>query len=117
MMEFMSLPIAGLEWTGLHVTLWKLVGLTGASLFGARWFVQAAASRKQRKPVIPRLFWYMSLAGSAMTLAYFVFSPKQDAVGVLQNLLPTVTAGYGLWLDIRHQGESRRTVPETPATG
>jgi lipid-A-disaccharide synthase-like uncharacterized protein len=116
-MEFMNLPITGLEWTGLHVTPWKLVGLTGASLFGARWFVQAAASRKQRKPVIPRLFWYLSLAGSAMTLAYFVFSPKQDAVGVLQNLLPTATACYGLWLDIRHQGERREALPETSAAG
>jgi len=43
----------------------------------------------------------MSLAGSTMTLAYFLFSSKQDAVGVLQNLFPAFTAAYSLWLDVR----------------
>lgn len=103
-MEFMNTAIPWLEWTGMHMSAWKIVGLTGASLFGARWFVQAAASRKHRKPVIPRTFWYMSLVGSAMTLSYFLFSPKQDAVGVVQNLLPAFTAAYSLWLDIRYRG-------------
>ncbi len=103
-MDFMNDPIGWLAWTGVHLSPWKMIGLTGASLFGARWLVQALASRRQRKPVIPRLFWYMSLAGSAMTLAYFLFSAKQDAVGVLQNLLPTFTAAYSLWLDICHRG-------------
>lgn len=48
----------------------------------------------------------MSLAGSAMTLAYFLFSSKQDAVGVVQNLFPAFTAAYSLWLDLRprHHG-------------
>ena len=36
-----------------------------------------------------------------MTLSYFLFSAKQDAVGVLQNLFPAFTAAYSLWLDIR----------------
>ncbi len=102
-MDFMNAPIDWLTWTGLHMSPWKLIGLTGASLFGMRWLVQVMASRRERKPVIPRAFWYMSLTGSAMTLAYFTFSAKQDAVGVLQNLLPTFTAAYSLWLDIRHQ--------------
>lgn len=117
-MDFMNTVIPWLDWTGMHMSPWKLVGLTGAALFGARWFVQAAASRKHRKPVIPRLFWYMSLAGSAMTLAYFIFSPKQDAVGVLQNLLPAFTAAYSLWLDFRHRGVRTRhgAVPEKSAT-
>ena len=38
--------------------------------------------------MIPRAFWYMSLVGSVMTLSYFVFSQKQDSVGVIQNLFP-----------------------------
>ena len=96
-----------LEWTGLHVTLWKLVGYTGALRFGGRWFVQFFASRRAGKPVIPRVFWYMSLLGSVMTLSYFVFSQKQDAVGVVQNLFPAFTAAYSLYLDIRHRGWHR----------
>src|SRR3546814_13005967 len=77
--DFMNTAITWLEWTGVHMSPWKLIGLTGALMFGGRWVVQFFASRKHRKPVIPRLFWYMSLVGSAMTLSYFVFSHKQDA--------------------------------------
>ena len=74
---------------------------------GGRWVVQFLASRRHGKPVIPRLFWYMSLLGSAMTLSYFVFSQKQDSVGIIQNLFPAFTAAYSLYLDIKHRGWKR----------
>lgn len=105
--DFMNAPVAWLEWTGLHMSPWKLIGLTGAAMFGGRWLVQFIASRRQGKPVIPRLFWYMSLVGSAMTLAYFTLSAKQDSVGVIQNLFPTFTAAYSLYLDIKYRGWRR----------
>ncbi len=105
--DVMNAPIAWLAWTGLHMSPWKLIGLTGALMFGGRWLVQFLASRKQGKPVLPRLFWYMSLVGSVMTLSYFVFSQKQDAVGVVQNLFPAFTAAYSLYLDIRYRGWNR----------
>jgi lipid-A-disaccharide synthase-like uncharacterized protein len=97
----MNEEILWLSWTGMHVTPWKLIGYTGALMFGGRWLVQFVATRRARRPVIPRLFWYMSLVGSVMTLSYFLFSSKQDSVGVLQNLFPAFTAAYSLWLDIR----------------
>ncbi|MDY0023134.1 lipid-A-disaccharide synthase N-terminal domain-containing protein [Arenimonas caeni] len=100
----MDQEILWLDWTGLHITPWKMIGYTGALMFGGRWLVQFVASRRAGRPVIPRLFWYMSLLGSFMTLSYFLFSSKQDSVGVLQNLFPTFTAAYSLWLDIRHHG-------------
>jgi lipid-A-disaccharide synthase-like uncharacterized protein len=103
----MNEQIVWLSGFGVHITLWKLIGLTGALMFGGRWLVQFVASRRAGRPVIPRLFWYMSLLGSAMTLSYFLFSAKQDAVGVLQNLFPSFTAAYSLWLDIRHRGWHR----------
>ena len=86
------------------VTPWKIVGLIGALLFASRWLVQSYHSRKAGKPVTPpRAFWIMSVLGSLMTLAYFVFSPKQDMVGVLQNMIPCFTACYMLYLDLVHQ--------------
>jgi lipid-A-disaccharide synthase-like uncharacterized protein len=96
-----------LIWTGLHVTGWKLIGYAGALMFGGRWLAQFIASRRAGKPVIPRLFWYMSILGSLMTLSYFIFSPKQDSVGVLQNLFPAFTAFYSLYLDVKHRGWRR----------
>ena len=103
---FMNEPIAWLAWSGLHASPWKLIGLVGALMFGGRWLVQFVASKRQGKPVIPRLFWYMSIVGSLMTLAYFVFG-KNDSVGILQNLFPAFTAAYSLYLDIRHRGWRR----------
>jgi len=105
--DFMNAPIEWLAWTGVHASPWKLIGLVGALMFGMRWLVQFLASRRHGRPVIPRLFWYMSLLGSAMTLSYFLFSAKQDAVGILQNLFPAFTAAYSLFLDIRHRGWRR----------
>ena len=103
----MNEELLWLEWTGLHVTWWKIIGYTGALMFGARWVVQFVASKRAGKPVIPRLFWYMSVVGSLMTLSYFLFSAKQDSVGVLQNLFPSFTALYSLYLDIKHRGWNR----------
>ena len=118
-MSVMNQEIVWLGWTGLHMTPWKLIGLTGSAMFGGRWLVQFVASRRARRPVIPRLFWYMSLAGSLMALSYFLFSSKQDAVGVLQNLLPAFTAASSLYLDIHHSRQQREagTARCSPAVG
>ena len=102
----MDTPIRWLEWTGIHMSPWKLIGWVGALMFGGRWLVQFIASKRAKKPVIPRLFWYMSIVGSLMTLSYFIFG-KNDSVGILQNLFPTFTALYSLHLDIRHRGWQR----------
>ncbi len=80
------------------LTAWKLVGFTGMALFTSRWFVQIAASRRQKKPVLPILFWYLSLAGSSLMLAYFIFG-KNDAVGILSNLFPATVSLYNLYLE------------------
>lgn len=107
-MSALDQPISWLFWTGLHVTPWKLIGYAGTLMFGGRWLVQFIASRRAGKPVIPRLFWYMSIVGSLMTLSYFLFSAKQDSVGVLANLFPAFTACYSLYLDIRNRGWHRQ---------
>lgn len=116
----MNDEILWLGWTGLHVTPWKLIGYAGALMFASRWLVQMLASRRARQPVIPRVFWLMSLAGSVMTLSYFMFSAKQDSVGVLQNLFPALTAIYGLQLDVRHRrsrGQPQAAVGEARGAG
>ena len=59
------------------------------------------------------LFWYMSLLGSAGTLSYFLFSAKQDSVGVLQNLFPIFTALYSLYLDVHYRRWNRDKLPES----
>jgi len=86
---------------GVVVTPWKLIGFLGALMFAGRWIVQALATRRHGRPTIPRSFWIISLAGSAMVTSYFVWG-KNDAVGVLTNLLPASVAFYNLVMDIKH---------------
>jgi lipid-A-disaccharide synthase-like uncharacterized protein len=87
---------------GVAVTGWKLVGYTGVFMFTSRWFVQMWASRRARKPVVPRVFWILSMAGSLLCLSYFVFG-KNDSVGILGYLFPSGVSLYNLVLDARHR--------------
>jgi len=66
----------------LVITPWKLIGYLGVALFAGRWFVQLWASRRSRRVVMPRLFWYMSISGSLLLLSYFIFG-KNDSVGIM----------------------------------
>jgi lipid-A-disaccharide synthase-like uncharacterized protein len=94
---------------GVAMTPWKVIGLLGALMFAARWLVQALATRRAARPTIPRSFWVMSLSGSAMVTAYFIWG-KNDAVGVLTNLLPASVAVYNLVMDIK---SARKRVSST----
>jgi lipid-A-disaccharide synthase-like uncharacterized protein len=89
---------------GIVLTPWKLVGYLGVALFSGRWLVQLYVSRLRGRPTLPRLFWYMSIAGSLLLLAYFTFG-KNDSVGILSNLFPVGIAGYNLYLDLHGRRE------------
>ena len=52
--------------------LWLVVGFLGQSLFFGRFFLQWIATERQRKSVIPRSFWYLSLGGGAVLLFYAI---------------------------------------------
>ncbi len=87
---------------GVMITPWKLIGYLGVALFAGRWFVQVLASRRNGRPVVPGMFWYMSISGSLLLLCYFIFG-KNDSVGVLSNLFPFVIALYNLYLHQRNE--------------
>lgn len=93
---------------GVTVTAWKLIGYIGVALFAGRWFVQLAASRRHGRPMMPALFWYMSISGSVLLLCYFIFG-KNDSVGILSNLFPFAVALYNLYLHRRHTLKSSVT--------
>jgi lipid-A-disaccharide synthase-like uncharacterized protein len=96
------------SYLGVTLTPWKLVGYLGVALFAGRWLVQVYASRVEGRPTLPRVFWYMSVTGSLLLLAYFTFG-KNDSVGILSNLFPALIAGYNLYLDLR----SPRSAPRS----
>ena len=69
-----------IEFCGIQITGWKIIGYLGVLLFSARWLVQMWASREARRPVVPVAFWIMSVVGSLACLAYFIFG-KNDSEG------------------------------------
>jgi len=91
---------------GIRLTGWKIVGYLGVLMFSARWVVQMWVSRRARRPVVPAVFWVISMAGSLTCLAYFVFG-KNDSVGVLAYLLPSAVSAYNLYLHVTHKGRER----------
>jgi lipid-A-disaccharide synthase-like uncharacterized protein len=60
---------------------WLYLGLVGQVLFGLRFLVQWVASERRGESVIPVYFWYLSLVGSLILLAYAVF--RRDPVFIL----------------------------------
>ncbi|MEM9418241.1 MAG: lipid-A-disaccharide synthase N-terminal domain-containing protein [Planctomycetota bacterium] len=61
--------------------LWVAVGLLGQVLFTGRMVVQWIVSEKEKRSIVPPIFWYMSLAGATMLMIYFIW--RKDIVGVL----------------------------------
>lgn len=62
-------------------SIWMGIGFFAQALFSARFFVQWLASEKAGKSVMPILFWYFSLGGSTILLAYAIH--RKDPVFIL----------------------------------
>ena len=65
--------------TAEHV--WLGFGLLGQAFFSARFLVQWIASERRRQSVVPVQFWYFSVGGGLMLLAYAIY--RQDPVFIL----------------------------------
>jgi lipid-A-disaccharide synthase-like uncharacterized protein len=85
----------------IGVTPWKLIGYLGTFLFTARWFVQFYATKKMRRVTVPMSFWYLSVVGSLMSLAYFIWG-KNDSVGIMQTAFPMFVSFYNLFAHARY---------------
>lgn len=60
---------------------WIVVGFAGQALFSGRFILQWIASERARRSVVPKAFWYFSLAGSAVLLSYAIH--RQDPVFIV----------------------------------
>lgn len=67
--------------TGSSGIFWVMLGLVGQLAFTGRMIVQWLVSEKRGKSVVPNIFWWMSLIGSSLLIAYFLW--RVDVVGVL----------------------------------
>jgi len=75
---------------------WVVFGLCAQLMFTARFMVQWVASEKAKKSVMPVAFWYFSLLGGMMLLAYAIH--RADPVFILGQSLGVVIYLRNLWL-------------------
>lgn len=52
--------------------LWVAFGYGGQALFASRFLVQWIATERRKQSVVPTPFWYLSLAGGLVLLAYAI---------------------------------------------
>jgi len=69
------------------------LGFLGQALFSMRFFIQWIYSEKHKKSLIPKAFWYFSLAGGVTLFSYALL--RQDPVFIAGQ-------GLGLFVYIRN---------------
>jgi lipid-A-disaccharide synthase-like uncharacterized protein len=76
--------------------LWKAIGFAGLGVFQARWVVQWLHSERHKESRVPVAFWWLSLTGALLELAYFL--RQQDSVGVAGYCISAVPYTRNLML-------------------
>jgi lipid-A-disaccharide synthase-like uncharacterized protein len=63
------------------LNFWVIFGLLGQLMFFLRFFMQWIVSERKKQSIIPIHFWYFSIGGSLILLAYSIH--RQDPVFIL----------------------------------
>lgn len=84
---------------------WLVVGFVGQACFFTRFLIQWIASERRRQSVIPIHFWYFSLGGGIILLAYALH--RMDPVFILGQAVGLVVYARNLYLI----GRQRRVPP------
>jgi lipid-A-disaccharide synthase-like uncharacterized protein len=81
--------------------VWLVIGVIGQLCFFTRFLVQWIVSERRRESVIPVLFWYFSIAGGLILLAYALH--RRDPVFILGQSMGLVVYCRNLWLIARRR--------------
>lgn len=81
--------------------IWLLIGFAGQALFFMRFLIQWIISEKSGKSVIPEVFWYFSLGGGIILLAYAVY--RQDPVFIMGQAVGLLVYLRNIMLVWRHK--------------
>ena len=72
---------------------WVVLGLAAQALFTMRFLVQWIASERAGHSVIPTAFWFLSIGGGLLLLAYSLY--RKDAVFIAGQ-------GFGVFVYLRN---------------
>src|SRR6185295_12970954 len=89
--------LLGIEWN-----YWKIIGWLGNAIFFSRFFVQWYATERRKQVVVPVSFWWLSLLGSLLLLAYALFY-KRDSVFIFAYAFTWIPYIRNLIIHRRHE--------------
>lgn len=89
--------------------IWLGIGFFGQTVFFMRWVVQWFASERSSRSHVPVAFWYMSLIGGLITLAYALY--RADPVFIAGQSVGSFVYLRNLMLIYRHPHQE----PASPA--
>ena len=90
--------------------IWLVVGFTAQALFAARFLVQGIVSERKGRSVIPLAFWYFSLAGGGMLLAYAIW--RKDPVFILGQSTGSLIYARNLYLIHRERKAKKESLEQ-----
>ncbi len=92
--------------------LWLLIGFLGQALFASRFIIQWFKSELEGRSVIPVAFWYCSIGGGVVLLAYAIY--KADPVFISGQGLGLIVYGRNLFLIFRERAALRAAAGNGP---
>lgn len=81
--------------------VWLAIGFAGQALFASRFIIQWFKSEMEGRSVIPLAFWYFSVGGGIILLAYAIY--KKDPVFIIGQASGLVVYSRNLYLIFRER--------------
>ena len=108
------MPVSFFGWFTVD-HMWLAVGFVGQALFAARFILQWFRSEQQGRSVIPIGFWYCSVGGGAVMLAYAIY--RADPVFITGQATGLIVYSRNLYLIFRERAQLRAAAagPGEPA--
>jgi lipid-A-disaccharide synthase-like uncharacterized protein len=75
---------------------WVALGFTAQGIFASRFIVQWIASERAGRSYVPVAFWYLSMSGGMLMLAYAIY--RADPVFILGQSTGVIVYGRNLML-------------------
>lgn len=71
--------------------IWHLIGTIGYVLFSSRFWIQWIVAEKAHASQLPLSFWWLSLGGALLSLAYFIrIGDSVNLIGPLIGIVPYI---------------------------
>ena len=90
-------------------TIWTSIGFLGQAVFGVRFLIQWLRSEQAGHSVVPIAFWYVSLAGGLISLAYALHLQAWPLV--LGQAMPIPIYARNLYMIHRDRTRAAETTP------